>query len=86
MWGPICKGRKEDLGNYRALSLVLLPGKATEQIVLSAIMFHIENNQGIRAAIMSLWEAGPAWITSYYNKVTRLLDEQKDTDSVYGLW
>ncbi|KAK4819910.1 hypothetical protein QYF61_014645 [Mycteria americana] len=42
------KGQKEDLGNYRPVSLTLVPGKLMEQIILSAITWHVENNQGIK--------------------------------------
>ncbi|KAK4806863.1 hypothetical protein QYF61_012584 [Mycteria americana] len=42
------KGRKEDPGNYRPVSLTSVPGKLMEKIILSAITRHVENNQGIR--------------------------------------
>ncbi|KFO62214.1 hypothetical protein N302_02598, partial [Corvus brachyrhynchos] len=41
------KGQKEDLGNYRPISLTSLPDRVMEQIILSAITQHKQDNQGI---------------------------------------
>ncbi|KFQ85762.1 hypothetical protein N337_01423, partial [Phoenicopterus ruber ruber] len=38
------KGRKEDPGNYRPVSL---PGKVMEQVILSAISRHVQDNHAI---------------------------------------
>lgn len=40
------RGRKQDLGNYTSVSLTLLPGKVTEQVIFSAITCHVPENQG----------------------------------------
>ncbi|KAK4822072.1 hypothetical protein QYF61_009333 [Mycteria americana] len=79
------KGRKEDPGNYRPVSLTSVPGKLMEQIILSAITRHVENNQGIRPSQHG-FRKGRSCLTnliSFYDKVTRLVDEGKAVDVVY---
>ncbi|KFO93031.1 hypothetical protein N320_12269, partial [Buceros rhinoceros silvestris] len=41
------KGQKEDPGNYRPDSLITVPGKVMEQIILRAITWHVQDNQVI---------------------------------------
>ncbi|KAK4810585.1 hypothetical protein QYF61_007322 [Mycteria americana] len=79
------KGQKEDPGNYRPVSLTLVPGKLMEQIILSAITRHVENNQGIKPSQHG-FRKGRSCLTnliSFYDKVTRLMDEGKAVDVVY---
>ncbi|KAK4816318.1 hypothetical protein QYF61_015002 [Mycteria americana] len=79
------KGQKEDLGNYRPVSLTSVPGKLMEQIILNAITQHVEDNQGIKPSQHG-FRKGRSCLTnliSFYDKVTHLMDEGQAVDVVY---
>ncbi|KAK4810449.1 hypothetical protein QYF61_004229 [Mycteria americana] len=79
------KGQKEAPGNYRPVSLTSVPGKLMEQIILSAITRNVEDNQGIKPSQHG-FRKGRSCLTnliSFYDKVTRLVDEGKAVDDVY---
>ncbi|KAK4811142.1 LOW QUALITY PROTEIN: hypothetical protein QYF61_019773 [Mycteria americana] len=84
-WRLANKGRKEDLGNYRPVSLTSVPGKLMEQIILSAITWHVEDNQVIRPSQHGFMKGRSCStnLISFYDKVTRFVDEGKAVDVVF---
>ncbi|KAK4806242.1 LOW QUALITY PROTEIN: hypothetical protein QYF61_013386 [Mycteria americana] len=79
------KGRKENPGNYRPVSLTSVPWKVMEQIILSAITWHVQDNQVIRPSLHG-FRKGKSCLTnliSFYDKVTCLVDEGKAVDVIY---
>uniref|UniRef100_A0A8B9C3Y3 Reverse transcriptase domain-containing protein n=1 Tax=Anser brachyrhynchus TaxID=132585 RepID=A0A8B9C3Y3_9AVES len=79
------KGWRVDPGNYRPVSLTSVPGKLMEQIILSVIMQHLQGNQAIRPSQHGFMK-GRSCLTnliSFYDQVTRLVDEGKAVDVVY---
>ncbi|KAJ7398158.1 rna-directed dna polymerase from mobile element jockey-like [Pitangus sulphuratus] len=81
------KGQNEDLGNYRTASLTLVPGKIMEQITLSAITCHIQDNRGIRPRQHG-FRKGKYCLTnliSFYDQMTHLVDKGKAVVVVYLL-
>jgi len=83
---PIYKrGWKEDLGNYRPVSLTSVPGKVMERFILSAFTGHVRDNQGIRPS-QHWFVKGRSCLTSlisFYDQVTHLVDEGKAVDVIY---
>ncbi|PKU34200.1 hypothetical protein llap_15501 [Limosa lapponica baueri] len=79
------KGRKEDPGNYRPVSLTSVPGKIMERIILSELSQQVQDSQGIRASQRGFMK-GRSCLTnliSFYDHVTHLLAAGKAVDVVY---
>jgi len=71
------KGQKEDLGNYRPVSLTSVSGKIMERFILSALAGHVKDNQGLRPSQHGFMK-GRSCLTnliSFYDKVTHVVGE-----------
>ncbi|KAF1528233.1 hypothetical protein FQV19_0007123, partial [Eudyptula minor] len=79
------KGQKEDPGNYRPVSLTSVPGKIMERFILRELTRYERDNQGIRPS-QHRFMRGRSCLTnviSFYDQVTRLVDEGKAVEVVY---
>jgi len=79
------KGQKEDLKNYKRVNLTSVLGKVIEQLILSAVTWHIPDTQVIIPTQHGFMKSR-SYLTnliSSYDKVTHLVDEGKVMNVVY---
>ncbi|CAM5090233.1 unnamed protein product [Natator depressus] len=79
------KGKKENPGNYRPLSLTSVPGKIIEQVLKQSILKHIEDRKVIRNNQHGFTK-GKSCLTNliaFYDKITGSVDEGKAVDMLF---
>jgi len=79
------KGKKEDPGNHRTVSLTSIPGKMMEQLILEINIKQVEEKKVIRSSQhgFTKGKSGLTNLIAFYDGMTGWADEGRAVDAVY---
>ncbi|CAM5129322.1 unnamed protein product [Eretmochelys imbricata] len=79
------KGKEEDPGNYRPVSLTSVPGKIMEQVLKESILKHLEERKVIRNSQHGFTKAKSCLtnLIAFYDEITGSVDEGKAVDVLF---
>ncbi|CAM4614010.1 unnamed protein product, partial [Caretta caretta] len=79
------KGKEDDPGNYRPVSLTSVPGKIMEQVLKESILKHLHERKVIRNSLHGFTK-GRSCLTNliaFYDEITGSVDEGKAVDVLF---
>nr|XP_048714325.1 alpha-1,3-mannosyl-glycoprotein 4-beta-N-acetylglucosaminyltransferase A isoform X3 [Caretta caretta] len=79
------KGKKDDPGNYRPISLTSVPGKIMEHVLKESILKHLDERKVIRNSQHGFTK-GKSCLTNliaFYDEITGSVDEGKSVDVLF---
>uniref|UniRef100_A0A8C3CN94 Reverse transcriptase domain-containing protein n=1 Tax=Cairina moschata TaxID=8855 RepID=A0A8C3CN94_CAIMO len=79
------KGRKEDPGNYRPVSLTSVPGKVLEQLVLDATSKQLEEKKVMSSSLHGFTKGKSCStnLVAFYDGITSWVDGGRAVDGIY---